>query len=283
MPVDHRSIVTRLFALVVSAAVVLDTTGSHPPRPGRVANAAATQPVVRPQSSHCGFAEAPVVVKRSGSAVLQFWTVAERSVLRPADLPRDSAFLEFRRTIERAGADLLRPVADPPRIRGASDAEVWRLEARNEELAYSGRAGLVRPARCLDALLFAYQNTRYPQLSHPTEFIASILRREVNGEWLLRIYFSASDMLFPPQDYYGFDEIEKELAAGWEFWAVLHNHTVRSYRGALALGVPAPSTSDVDLLRSLVGNLGLRNAWITNGFFTIEIPAVALDQYVGRP
>ena len=88
--------------------------------------------------------------------------------------------------------------------------------------------------------------------------------------------------MFPPKGFYGFDEIEQDLAAGWEFWTVLHNHTVQRNKGEPALGVPAPSTSDVDLLRNLAKEMGLQSAWITNGFFTIEIPARAFKHYLGR-
>jgi hypothetical protein len=43
-----------------------------------------------------------------------------------------------------------------------------------------------------------------------------------------------------------------------------------------------PGTSDVQLLRGLAEDLHLRAGWVTNGVYTIEIPATAFDQYVTR-
>ena len=39
-------------------------------------------------------------------------------------------------------------------------------------------AGEVRRIRCLEAALFALQDSRYSQLTQPTEFVANILRRD---------------------------------------------------------------------------------------------------------
>jgi len=269
----------------MAAAVALAGTAlaRRQPSPAPLVNQVVPQPASNPHAPECRFSDAPVVLKQSGNAILQVWTVNDSESLSSALLPVDGAFLEYRRTLERAGADRLRPVADQPQPANESEREMWSREKRNEELAYSGRAGVVRPVRCLDALLFAYQNARYPQLSHPTEFIASILRQTIDGKPVLRIYFAASDALFPSKDYYGFEDIKKEISAGWEFWAMLHNHTIQRNNGAPALGVPALSSSDVDLLRSLAQSVALQNAWITNGFYTIVLPVAALDQYLGRP
>jgi hypothetical protein len=43
---------------------------------------------------------------------------------------------------------------------------------------------------------------------------------------------------------------------------------VRTFNGKPALGMPAPSTSDVRLFKGLVQTLGLRELWITNGMYT---------------
>jgi hypothetical protein len=98
----------------------------------------------------------------------------------------------------------------------------------------------------------------------------------------LKVYFGAGDTMFPPKTVYGFDEVGTAVADGWELWVVLHNHTVQENNGQPALGVPVPSTSDIDLLRNLSSDLGLQSAWVTNGFFTIDVPATALGLYLGR-
>ena len=234
-------------------------------------------------TDECAFGGPATMVKQDGNSILQFWTTPQRDIFFAPLLPNDADFLDFRRTIRRANADINPPIADPPQPANENERQVWAREAQNVEIALSGQAGSIRPLHCLDGLLFAYQNARYPQISQPTEFIASILRQHSDGQTIVKIYFTGSDAEFPPRDFYGLDEIKQDIALGWEFWTVLHNHTVQSNNGAPALGVPAPSTSDVDLLRSLSDEHGLQNAWVTNGFFTIEIPSSAFSQYVGRP
>ncbi len=230
----------------------------------------------------CAFADPPTIVKQEGNTILQFWTIHESDVLSSTILPTDSAFADYRRAIEAAGAALRRPIADPPQPANDAERQMWADEATNVDVAFSGDAGIVRPIQCLDALLFAYQNARHPQLTHPTEFIASILRQRIEDGVQLKIYFAASDQMFPPMGFLGFDEIDEDVDDGWEFWTLLHNHTVQENQGEPALGVPAPSTSDVDLLRFLADGSGLQSAWVTNGFYTVEIPASAFDQYLGR-
>ena len=230
----------------------------------------------------CAFPDPPTIVRQDGNTILQVWMIPETEVLSSTLLPADSAFMEYRRAIEAAGANLRRPIADRPQPANDAERQMWADEATNVDVAFGGDAGSVRPIQCLEALLFAYQNARYPQLTPPTEFIASILRRRIDDEVVLKIYFVASDQMFPPMSILGFDEIEKNVAEGWEFWTLLHNHTVQENQGEPALGVPAPSTSDVDLLRWLAEGSGLQNAWVTNGFYTIEISARAFDGYLGR-
>ncbi len=62
---------------------------------------------------------------------------------------------------------------------------------------------------------------------------------------------------------------------------MLHNHSLQRPEGQLRLGVPAPGASDVQLLRHLAEDLGLVSGWVTNGFYTVEVPAGSLDQYEG--
>lgn len=88
--------------------------------------------------------------------------------------------------------------------------------------------------------------------------------------------------MFPHKSLYGIDRIERAIADGWELWAALHNHTVKEHRGRPRLGVPVPSTSDVDISRSVARDLGLRQVRVTNGFYTIEVDAAELGELQGR-
>lgn len=230
----------------------------------------------------CAFKTAPTVVKKRGNAILKVWQFEEEAVFAASVIPSDSALAGYRQTIIDAGADLIRPLADEPNPKNAAEGELWQREAKNADTAFSGRAGRVRKIQCLEALLFGDQNRRYSQITQPTEFIASVLRKNTDGRTRLKVYLSGSDQMFPPKDFYGFDEAERDIANGWEFWFVLHNHTTQKYNGNHALGTPTLSTSDADLHRGLAERLKLQSARVTNGFFTAEIPARAFDQYLGR-
>lgn len=230
----------------------------------------------------CALDGPPTVVQARGDSRLQRWEVTETAVLSKPVLPDDPGFAAYRRAIEQAGGALRRPVADPPEPANDEERAMWEREATNAELAFSGNAGRVRPIRCLEAILFAYQNARYSQLSQPTEFIASILRKRVNGRSVLRVYVGSGSSMFPAKEFYGLDLVERDVADGWRFWVMLHNHTVQRNAGKPALGTPTLSTSDADFVRALAETLGLENAWVTNGFFTAEIPSTAFGRYAGR-
>ncbi|WP_441286945.1 hypothetical protein ACSRUE_32270 [Sorangium sp. KYC3313] len=260
-----------LFQLLLLAAC----GGPQLPSPAAVAGTAEAPP------PRCVLPGAPMVVHREGNAVLQVWEVPAAPVLFEEVLPSAPGYLAYREAIAAAGGDLERPVADSPQPRDDAERELWRREDENAALMY-GDAGRVRPIRCLEAALFAAQDARYSELTQPTAFIASILLREVGGRPQLKIYFGASDSMFPPKAFYGFDEVRRDVAAGWEYWVVLHNHTVRTLNGKPALGVPAPSTSDVPLFRGLVKESGLRAVWVTNGFYTGEATAQDLARYRTR-
>jgi hypothetical protein len=81
---------------------------------------------------------------------------------------------------------------------------------------------------------------------------------------------------------YGFDVATDSAAQGWEYWYVLHNHTTQRNGDRLALGAPALSTSDVQLMRNLARDAGLGSARVTNGFYTYTVPVGELDRLRSR-
>jgi len=186
-------------------------------------------------------------------------------------------YLAYRSAIRAAGGDQARPVADPPQPKDDAERELWRNEDRNAALMYAG-GGEVRRIWCLEAALFALQDARYSQLTRPTEFVAHILRLDDR----IKVYLGGSDLLFPPKRFYGLEEVAADVAAGWQYWVVLHNHTLRALDGKPALGMPAPSTSDVELFKGLVERLGLREVWVTNGMYTGVVPSENLGQFRTR-
>jgi hypothetical protein len=218
----------------------------------------------------------PDTVRTDGNAVLLVWEFPDDPIYSSFVLPADSAYLAFRESIRADGADLKHPVSDQPTPSTAEEAALWSDERFNSDLARSGEAGIIETIRCLDALLFAFQHGRVSQLAQPTEFLASVLRKEVNGEYRLAVVFGAGDEMFPPKTVYGFDVVDDYGARGWLYWYALHNHTIQRIADRLALGTPALSTSDVQLTRNLAAGSGLESARVTNGFFTYSVPSTEL-------
>jgi hypothetical protein len=221
------------------------------------------------------------ILERSG-AILETWALRLEDVVTVTELPNDPAFLAYRAAIKRDGADILRPVADPPIVRTDAEAEVWRNERFNNDLVFSGAVGSIAPITCLDALLFSRQASRISQIDQPTEFLASVLRRETSTGPDLVVVFGAGSQMFPPKDVYGFEVVARFLAEGWSYWYAIHNHTVQKNGDLLALGVPAPSTSDVQLYRSLGKQMGLESLRVTNGFYTFSASVHELGAFRTR-
>jgi hypothetical protein len=217
------------------------------------------------------------VLRTEGNARLELWELPAATVWFTENLPESADYAAYRTAIRAAGADLVRPIADPPQPQDDAEREIWRRETVNEELMYSG-GGYVRHIHCLEAALFARQHARYSELARPTEFVAQVLRR---GD-RLKVYLGASDQEFPPKSVYGLNEVAVDVAAGWQYSVVLHNHTIRTLKGRPALGVTAPSTSDVQLFSGLVPQLGLREVWVTNGIFTGVVSAESLVRFASR-
>lgn len=88
--------------------------------------------------------------------------------------------------------------------------------------------------------------------------------------------------MFPPKTVYGFDVVEDYMAKGWLYGYALHNHTTQPNGDLLALGNPTLSTSDVQITRNLVEDLGLEGARVTNGFYTFNLMAEELVHFRSR-
>ena len=228
---------------------------------------------VDPVDTSCAWPAPPKIIREVGQAVLLEWQFQDAPIYSKQVIPPDSAYLAFRAAVRADSADLRRPVADAPQPETEAEAANWRDEDVNHELAQSGQVGRIEGITCLDALLFAYQNARVAELTQPTEFLASVLRREVEGQRQLAVVFGAGDEMFIPKSVYGFDVVAELVAQGWEYWYGIHNHTLQRNGNRVALGNPTLSTSDVQLVRNLAADHGLRNARVTNGFYTFSAKA----------
>ncbi|MEM9055829.1 MAG: hypothetical protein AAGD86_00040 [Pseudomonadota bacterium] len=254
-PVSHRC---RAALLALCAALC----GCAAQPPAATADAPSTIP--------CRWPTAPSVRLERDGLVLKVWTFAERAVFASAALPADAAYAAYRARLDAAGAIVRQPALVVPPLSEQSQPDVWRDETLNNAAVYRGDVGTLQPITCLDALLFAEQNARFPQLETPTEFLASVLRRTTAEVTELTVVFGAGAELFPPKAVYGLDVVQEYRAQGWQFWYMIHNHTLQRDGDAVVLGVPAPSSSDVRFARSLADSHGLQRVRVTNGFYTFD-------------
>jgi len=225
----------------------------------------------------CALLAKPTILLEADGAVLKRWRVVDDPVFWRAIMPKNRGFSAYTSKLKSAGATQ----AHPPRIartyKNERERLGWEKEYRNESRVYAG-VGKIRPIHCLEALMFAQQNDRYPQLSHPTEFVVAVLRKRIDGRDWLTLYFGAGAQLFPPKTVYGFDQARADVKRGWTFLVALHNHTIRRQGKRLLLGMPVPSTNDVQLMTGLVQEAGLQAIWVTNGRYTGVVPAGNLRQ-----
>lgn len=225
--------------------------------------------------SDCVLPPDPVTVIENEGHVLKVWTFPLEEVHSRPVLPNEPGLLAYRASIRFEGADERYPVLHVPPVRNEAEAEIWRDESFNNDLAYRGDVGSIEPITCLDALIFAEQNARVPQLERPTEFLASVLRRRTPEREEVVVIFGAGNEMFPPSTVFGLEIVDEYVARGWGYWYWLHNHT-RQADGAL--GVPVPSTSDVRFARSLADARGLERVRVTNGFYSFD---AAIEEIAG--
>lgn len=248
---------------------------------GRRPDALRSDSVAMGAAPACRMPAPRTTVRDQDGAIIETWELPLEDVLTDR-LPDEPAFLEYRAAIERDSADLRRPVADPPLIDTEELAAIWQDNFFNNDLVYEEGVGSINPITCLDALFFARQAARVSQLEQPTEFIASVLRRDPPEGTRLLVVFAAGSQMFVPKEFYGFDLVGDYLSDGWEYWYMIHNHTTQRNGSRLALGVPVPSTSDVRLIRWLAAELGLDSARVTNGLYTFSAAVEELSQFRAR-
>lgn len=273
--------VAALLAVVTTACSDLPETASKAIVPPAADTALLAWPHER-IDARCRLPEQPVAMREDGSAILVVWEMPAEEVFEESVLPADPGLLAWRAAIRADSADVLRPIADEPEPASEEEAAMWADERANGELALSGEVGAIEPISCLDALLFAYQNGRVPQLERPTEFLASVLRLESAEGARLAVVFGAGTEMYPPKSVYGFDVVDAYRTAGWRWSYALHNHTTQRNGDRLALGTPTLSTSDVQLLRGLASERGLESARVTNGYYTFSVPSRELGRMRSR-
>ena len=120
------------------------------------AQSAGTETTADPK---CRMPTQRTTVRAENGAILETWELALEDILTD-ELPDEPAFVEYRTAIERDGADLRRPVADPPVSETEEMAAISRDESFNNDLIFKEGVGSVDPISCLDALALFPNSSR---------------------------------------------------------------------------------------------------------------------------
>ncbi len=130
-----------------------------------------------------------------------------------------------------------------------------------------GKIGTIREINALEAFLM----TEQIRLNGSSgEFGAYILKAPSGN---LKVYFSSHHEAAVPPNKDILRTIEKDLKAGYILMGHLHNHPFffDNLSGDIA-GTVVPSGPDRSYYKNLKNKYGLKHAYVTNGFSTIEIP-----------
>ena len=219
----------------------------------------------------------PIVIEKKGAEIFQYWEFRNDPLLwnsynlSPTNLQSYKDSLEnllgkdtFMQTIQRvAFQDISYHVI-----------KTTNGDSINAQLVHSNTLGEIRTINYLEAQLLDYELSRYPLLSHPTEFHGFILIHD--SLKLVRVYFAASDQPWPPKPNVILEAVKKDLKQGWTFKYHLHNHYEKAHQ---FVGILAPSMADAQYYGFLSEKYSLKNALITNGFHTVEIKSSEFPKF----
>ena len=220
----------------------------------------------------------PVVMEQNGNEIFQYWEFENIPLLWGIEPGQAMALKSYR--------DSLAIVLGTQSFRQAVQKEASQSsfldtlglkngDLINARLVHSGSVGKIRPINLLEAEILNYQLTRYPLLSHPTEFQGFILLNDSLNH--VRVYFGASDQPWPPKPKIILESIKKDLKRGWNLKYHLHNHYEPKSNNFI--GILAPSLADAQFFAFLSEDYALENALITNGFHTVEIKIDEISKF----
>ncbi len=218
----------------------------------------------------CTFGTPPTVLTEegdpheTGSRLLKVWEVEDSPVYWSETVPDSEAYSQFRAEVVDLDIE-----TDPVRLLERSSIENSRIVRRNA-------SDWIKPAGCLEMLMYGYQHARMNTFASPTEF-GSFILRSPNKE-RLRIYYYTNN-----QDGLGNMDIIVtpvlwDKQNGWDVLVALHSHVFHPGQPEID-GVLAPSEPDADFHANLHAMMGLPEAWITNGINTVRMPASSFNDF----
>ena len=212
----------------------------------------------------------PLVIGKNGAEIFQYWEFRNDHFLWDTNFVQLPDLKLFKDSLNNIlGKDTLKLIVQKLALQDISykSVKTENGDSINTQLVHSKTLGKIRPINFLEAQLLDYQLSRYPLLSHPTEFHGFILLHDSLN--LVRVYFAASDQPWPPKPKVILEAVKKDLKQGWTLKYHLHNHY--EPKSNYYLGILAPSMTDAQYYLFLSEDYNLDCALITNGFHTVEI------------
>lgn len=212
----------------------------------------------------------PTVLEKDGEEIFLSWEFQNDPSLWETNFAQPTSIKLYRDSVSKIlGADTFNLLVQELAFQDNSykSAETQNGDSINAQLIHSRTLGKIRPINNLESQLLDYQLSRYPLLSHPTEFHGFILFHDSLN--LVKVYFAASDQPWPPKPNIILEAVKNDLARGWTFNFHLHNHY--EPKSNHFLGILAPSITDAQYYLFLSEEFHLKQAIITNGFHTVEI------------
>lgn len=185
----------------------------------------------------CAFDSQPRVLMEDGDPheiggrLLQVWDVPDHPVFWSGTVPGSEAYRQF-----RSEAADLNIETDPVRLLERSPTENNLIVIRNA-------GDWIRPAGCLEMLLYGYQHARLKTFEAPSEF-ASIILRSPDRERLRVYYYTINHDGIGRMDPI-VDPALADKGDGWEVLVALHNHAFHPGQPEID-GILAPSEPDAD-------------------------------------
>lgn len=212
----------------------------------------------------------PVVIKKNGAEIFQYWEFKNDAFLWDTNFVQPIALKLYKDSISKIlGKDTFQLIVQKLAFQDISYKSISTAngDSINAQLIHAKTIGKIRPINYLEAQLLDYQISRYPLLSHPTEFHGLILFHD--SLKLVKVYFAASDQPWPPKLGVVLEAAKKDLKQGWSFKYHLHNHY--EPKSNHYLGILAPSMNDAQYYMFLSEEFNLQQSLITNGIHTVEI------------
>ena len=220
----------------------------------------------------------PVVQHSDGDEIHQYWLLADQPDLWSLAVPEFEPLIRYREQVRRALPD----TSPLGMIRSNRERNPWiDQEYPNEDRVnrqVEAGVGRHRPMNCLESHILAYQATRFPLYEQPSEVVALFVERSEapggSGEGgLVKVYLAADNDSVLPKPNWAVESIEADVAAGWRFTGVFHNHTFDHSPDRGLIPVASPSTSDLQVSVALEERLGLEAIQVTDGFSTLALTA----------